>query len=63
MSGACFTMLPALEAGPHTSSNLFSSTSFWSWKWMLTATVSIQALSVFLGSSTYPLYTWRPWRG
>lgn len=30
---------------------------------MLMATVSIQALSVFLGSSTYPLYTWRPGQG
>lgn len=49
---------PSLKPRPHTEFSLLSSMSLWSWKWMLTATVSIQALSVFLGSSTYPLYTW-----
>lgn len=48
---------------PRTQFSLFSSTSLWLGKWMLMATVSIQALSVFLGSSTYPLYTWGQCKG
>lgn len=42
----------SLRPNPHTEFSLFSSTSLWSGKWTLTATVSIQALSVFRGSST-----------
>lgn len=49
--------------GARTEFSLFRSMSLWSGKWMLMATVSIQALSVFLGSSTYPLYTWEAAQG